>query len=152
MFYHDAGGTGLRRAALQAKISVMQPLVFFDGECGFCQRSIQWVARHDAGRFAFAPIGGATFLGAVPPDLRRTLPDTMVVRAADGRVLLRGAAFRHLLTQSRWPWRAAGLALSIVPRALLDVGYDAIARRRHRLSQGLTCPIPPASFTERVLP
>jgi predicted DCC family thiol-disulfide oxidoreductase YuxK len=35
--------------------------VFYDGECGFCDRCVQWILKHDRSKaFAFAPLQGIT--------------------------------------------------------------------------------------------
>ncbi|MBL9121527.1 MAG: DUF393 domain-containing protein [Phycisphaerae bacterium] len=106
------------------------PILFFDGECGLCARSVRWVLRRDRRRtFRFAPLQGETYrtLGiAASRDL-----STMVVTDHHGVHVMSDAVLaiaRHL----GGGWRVLGAIGGIVPRRLRDAAYRAIASRRHR--------------------
>ena len=61
--------------------------------------------------------------------LRRTLD----VLTGDGRVLVRSTAVLYLLEHLGGLWRAVGRAARLIPRRLLDLAYDGVARVRRRL-------------------
>jgi len=128
-------------------------MVFYDGACGLCHRSVRFaIARdRDGRRFRFAPLGGAAFRRLVPEALRRGLPDSIVVLTADGTLLARSAAVIHILEQIGGPWRLPGALLALVPQGLRDLGYDGIARVRHRLFGRPTdaCPVTPPELRAR---
>jgi predicted DCC family thiol-disulfide oxidoreductase YuxK len=129
--------------------------VFYDGECGFCHESVRFLARRDrAGAFRYAPLGGPTFLALVPAGRRAALPDSLVVRTEDGRVLVRSDAALHCLRRLGGGWRALAALLGAVPRALRDAGYDAFARSRRRwfARPGDACPIPSGALRARLDP
>ncbi len=130
--------------------------VFFDGTCGLCHRLVRFALAEDrSGRaFRFAPLQGATFASAMPAEARRQLPDTFVVLPGDGRVLIRSRASRHVLARLGGLWRAVGIALSIVPPFLLDLGYDAVARVRFSLfaRPEQACPVVPPHLRRRFDP
>jgi len=129
--------------------------VFYDGDCGFCHRSVRFLAEHDrAGAFRFAPLGGPTFLGLVPEAQRASLPDTLVIHTADGRVLVQSAAALHCLRRLGGGFRVLARLGALVPRALLDAGYAAFARNRQRwfARPPQACPIPPGSLRARLDP
>ena len=48
------------------------------------------------------------------------------------RNLARSRAALFVASELGWPWKAAGL-LGVLPTALLDAGYNVIARHRYRL-------------------
>jgi len=129
----------------------MRPLIFYDGDCGFCDRAVQWVAVRDRDAFDFAPLGGATFLGAVAEDMRQRLPDTIVVVSSAGDVLIRSAAARYVLKTVGGIWAALGAALAIVPAPLADAGYNLFARHRHRFVPD-RCELPSQALRKRLLP
>lgn len=129
----------------------MKPVIYYDGDCGFCDRAVQWVAAHDRGAFEFAPLGGQTFLRAVPDEVRRRLPDTIVVVSDEGEVLIRSGAARYVLTIAGGPWKALSALLAAVPKRVADAGYDLFARHRHRFAPG-QCELPPPAFRKRLLP
>lgn len=129
----------------------MKPVIFYDGDCGFCDRSVQWVARHDREQFDFAPLGGPTFMAHVPEAVRRELPDTIVVVTESARALIRGQAARYVLQTMGGPWRALALLIGALPASLVDRGYDWFARHRHRVAPEL-CGIPSPALRKRLLP
>lgn len=102
----------------------------------------------------FAPLGGPTFLGLVPQAERVRLPDSLVVRTEDGRLLTRSAAVVHLLKRLGGLWRVIGTLGACVPRPLLDWTYDGIARVRHRLfaKPDEACPVVPRDLRARFDP
>jgi len=128
-------------------------LIFYDGSCGLCHRAVRMVLAEDRGRpaFRFAPLGGAAFHAAVPPEVRAGLPDSLVVVRDDGAVLVRWAAVLHVLARLGGIWRALGVAGRLVPRPVGDWLYGRVARVRFRLFARPTdaCPILPPGLRAR---
>jgi len=144
-----AGGAGTAAASGEPE------LLFYDGSCGLCHRAVRFVLWADpSGRaFRFAPLGGAAFEAAVPVGERGRLPDSLVVRTADGALLVRSAAVVHLLRRLGGGWRVLAAALAAVPRPLRDLGYDLVARVRFRLFARPpdACPRVPPGLRDRFL-
>jgi len=128
-------------------------MVFYDGACGFCHRTVRFaIARdRDGSRFRFAALGGEAFRRLVPEPARAGLPDSIVVLTPDGRLLTRSAAVIHILERIGGSWRLSGGLLGLIPRAIRDLGYDGIARIRYRFfSKPLdTCPVTPPTLRKR---
>ena len=114
------------------------PVLFYDGECGLCQRIVRLMLTLDRGdRLRFAPLQGATAqaylrrhglptedfdsLIFAPRGLTDALPP---LSRTDGAL----AAVRHC----GWPGRVLA-TLRVVPRPWRDAGYRLIARWRYRL-------------------
>lgn len=121
--------------------------LFYDGTCGLCHRTARFVLAEDrdGGAFRLAPLQGPTFAAAVDEERRRGLPDSLVVQLPDRTLRLRSDAAVEVLRRVGGLWRVAGELLALVPRPLRDLGYDAVARVRHRLFQRPTeaCPLMP---------
>jgi predicted DCC family thiol-disulfide oxidoreductase YuxK len=128
-------------------------MIFYDGACGLCHRTVRFaIARDRDGRhFRFAALGGEAFRRLVPAALRAGLPDSIAVLTPDGRLLARSAAVIHILERIGGPWRLPGGLLALVPHRLRDMGYDGIARVRHRLFRKPTdaCPVTPPELRAR---
>jgi len=129
--------------------------VFYDGECGFCHWSVRFLAARDgAGRFRYAPLGGPTFLALVPEEKRDSLPDSLVIHTAGGRVLVESPALLHCLGRLGGGFAFLAWLLGLLPRAPRDAAYAAFARRRRRLfaPPADACPIPNLELRARLDP
>lgn len=111
------------------------PLILFDGLCGFCDASVQWLLAHDPERqFEFAPLQGEAAGGLIA---RHPLPDGL-----DSIVLVTGrgtpdealtwhsAAIFGICARLPMPWRALAW-FGLLPRPLTDLGYRTFARYRY---------------------
>jgi predicted DCC family thiol-disulfide oxidoreductase YuxK len=129
--------------------------LFYDGDCGFCHGSVRFLAAHDRhGAFRFAPLGGPTFLALVPEAARAGLPDSLVIRTADGRILVQSDAALHCLRQLGGGFRALAALVAFVPRPLREAAYAAFARNRLRwfARPKEACPVPPGALRARLDP
>jgi predicted DCC family thiol-disulfide oxidoreductase YuxK len=131
-------------------------VLFYDGHCGLCHGIVKFMmARDPEGTlFRYAPLDGPTFEATVPADARGPLPDSAAIRTTDGRLLVRSAAAIHIAERLGGIWRGLGRILSLMPRWLLDLGYDGIARIRSRIftRPEASCPMVPAELRQRFLP
>jgi len=127
--------------------------VFYDGHCGLCHGLVRFlIARDPIGeKFDFAPLQGEYCATAIPQAVRLSLPDSIVVRIDEGKLLVKSAAVTHILKRIGGPWRAIGMGLSVLPTSIIDFGYDSIARMRRRLfsTPANTCPLVPAHLQKR---
>jgi predicted DCC family thiol-disulfide oxidoreductase YuxK len=117
--------------------AVTTPVLLYDGGCGLCARSVQWILRRDRrGTLRFAPLEGryAAAVRAAYPELRDA--DSVVwVEPAEGRmaerVLVRSDAALAAAEYLGGVWRLA-LIGRLVPRLARDAAYRFVARHRHR--------------------
>ena len=137
-------------------LSYEQPdLIFYDGECGVCHRFVQFVlARDKKQRFQFAPLQGRTFSRAIPPLQRASLPDSVVLLTASGKLLDRSNAAIYVLSRLGGFWRVMAAGLRAVPQSLRDRPYDAAARKRQTWAArpATLCPVVPENLRGRFLP
>jgi predicted DCC family thiol-disulfide oxidoreductase YuxK len=128
--------------------------VLYDGTCGLCHGAVKRLVRLDRGgtRFRFAPLEGETaarLLEHAGPQ-----PDSVLVCTPDGRVLSRWSAVRHVLKRLGGLLTPLAWVAWLVPRALGDWLYDAVARRRRRLAKAPSgaCPLLPPDLARRFDP
>lgn len=130
--------------------------VFYDGTCGLCHRGVRFLVAEDpdGGRFRFAPLDSPAARSAVASMPPSGLPDSFVVRTAEGTVLVRSAAVRRVLERLGGIWRVVAAGLRLVPAAIRDRAYDAVAASRHRLFRrpADACPVTPAHLRARFTP
>jgi predicted DCC family thiol-disulfide oxidoreductase YuxK len=125
------------------------PIVFYDGVCGLCNRLVQFLLKHDkAGRLRFASLQ-SEFAEKVlrrhsidPKDLD-TLHLVENYEAPDERVLQRSDAILRAGRELGGFWTACSALGRIVPRGLRDVVYRLVARNRYRMfGKYETCLLP----------
>lgn len=129
----------------------MAPVIVFDGDCLFCQRSVRFIHRHDradAYRFAARQTpAGARLLADAGVGLA---PNSMVLIDDQG-TWLRSDAVLRIASSLGAPWSAAR-ALLAVPRPLRDAVYSLVARVRHGLTPFLpACELPDAALRAKIL-
>jgi len=137
---------------------VANPIVLYDGVCGLCNRSVQFLLKHDKdGRFRFASLQ-SNFAekvlgrhGLDPKDL-----DTVhVVENYDQpgeRVLQRSDAILRAGRELGGFWSAASSVARIVPRPLRDLVYRFVATNRYRVfGKYDTCMLPDPNQRSRFL-
>lgn len=134
-----------------------RPIVFYDGVCGLCNRLNQFVLRRDrSGRFQFAALQSAFARETLsrysrdPEDL-----DTLYLITDYGtpseRLFWKSRAALRVLREigGVWGWTRI---LSILPTAVLNAGYDIIARLRYRLfGKSESCMIPRPEQRDRFI-
>ena len=130
-------------------------IVFFDGECGLCHRTVRWLLAEDpdGASFRFAPLQGDTITTRLTSDRIAALPDSIVLLRADGALLDRSDAVVHILLALGGLSALLGRGLLLVPRPLRNLMYDAVARVRKsafRKPSGL-CPMLPPELGARFL-
>ena len=133
------------------------PILLYDGMCGFCAESVQFVlARDRKETLRFAALDSATGRDILERHPRvRGFDSVLFVEPADGtnpeRVFAHSNAALRVATYLGGPWRWLQLA-KFVPSPIRDAVYRLIARHRHRLSaKGPVCVIPTARDRARFL-
>ena len=131
-------------------------IIFYDGTCALCHRTVQFVLRHDreGKAFRFAPLQGSTFERLVPPAQRNGLPDSIVLRAANGSLLVRSESILHILRRLGGGWKFLAGLLDVIPGPLRDAVYNFIARVRYRVfgRREELCPLVPPEQRSRFDP
>lgn len=126
------------------------PVLFYDGDCGFCNRSVQFVLDHERRpEMHFCALQSSTakefFREHGFPQ-----PDLSTLYIWDGQKLSeRSSGALKVAGYLKWPWSWLR-AFAIVPRFIRDGVYNWIAKRRHRLAKGM-CALPTVEQRKRFL-
>lgn len=138
--------------------SVANTVVFYDGECGLCDRFVRFLLRRDRhARILFAPLQGRLARAVlVPRGLNPSELDTMYAVAGwqrpSERVLARSRAVLHAVGQLDGVWPVVARIALLVPAPVADAVYRLVATVRYRAFGRLaSCPIPPPEWRDRFL-
>ncbi len=141
---------------LPAKKDAMRRIVFYDGECGFCQKSIQTFLDLDAhGILQFAPLQGKIARTHLPHKLRtESAISTMIylelAPGEDARITSRSRAVFRIFDALGGLWRTLSL-LRLLPLCITDSVYNLIAVNRHRWGAATACRLPTPEESRRFL-
>lgn len=109
-------------------------VLFFDGECAFCNRTVGWILRHDRRRrLRVAPLRSELARQLLPPALCNPLDEGTVVLVEGERISTRSTAVIRVLRHLGGTWAVAAALLWCVPRPLRDAAYRFVAKHRHAM-------------------
>lgn len=134
----------------------MVSLVFYDGECGLCDYTVQFLLRVDTQKkFLFAPLQGQTAKKIFKEELDKYLgADSLILienyQTENQKIYLWGKGAFRILWLLGGAWKLVGW-ISFLPAFLYDWGYRFIARNRHKLFKQ-ACFLPTPEQKQRFLP
>lgn len=131
-----------------------QPTLFYDGECGFCNGSVQFVLNHEkAPVLSFAPLQGETAAETLPhSDLPPDIGQGTVVLYDNDHFFVRSRAALRTMAYMGGIFKILSRAFAIVPAPLADAVYNLIARNRKRIPVKTSCELLPPEKRKRFLP
>jgi len=110
-----------------------QPVLLFDGECGFCNRTIQFFLRHEkkSKKMHFAPLQSEEGIA-----LRKFFEidekiDSLIL-IKDHSAYIKSCAALRLAPYMKGLWPLM-IVFVIIPPFLRNIVYDMIAKRRMKL-------------------
>ncbi len=121
--------------------SAARNLMIWDGDCGFCRRSVQFAQRLDRNnQFDYAPFQSAPTVHNRPMNepLRRACERALHVATSDGRILKGGNAvllFLETTAHSRLLKRLFRIARSFPLVVFVEIGYKIVANNRSFFSR-----------------
>lgn len=113
----------------------MNPIVFYDGECGLCNYWVQWILNRDSERiFRFAALQSPFSKELFNALNREFTMQSLVVLKEDGEFVDRSRAVAYLFSRLK---RGAVFywLLLIIPRFIADIGYSGVAAVRKVLQR-----------------
>lgn len=137
------------------ELSETTPVLLYDGVCGFCNKAVQTILKHDRrGELRFAALQseyGQAVLGR-HPELRGVDSVVFVERGPGGeRVHVRSGASLRVAAYLGGAWKLF-LAARVVPAPVRDFFYDLVARYRYRFfGKYDACLLPPPEVRARFI-
>ncbi len=134
----------------------MRPLthiVFYDGECGFCDTSVRQIMSIDKSKtLRYAPLQGTTAVAALPASMRDPSElKTIVYLDREGALFTKSEAVIEILKRVGGFWKTFRI-FRILPIGFRDWFYDRVAERRRSLIDKASCPLPTPDQQARILP
>lgn len=124
--------------------------VLYDGDCGFCNRSVAFILKHERNSdIHFAAIQ-STFTQDFFEENGWETPNLSTFYFIHGGIKFeRSAAAFEVLKSLKTPYRWLRV-FRFLPRSFTDWMYDQVAKRRQRISKGF-CVMPSPEQRERFI-
>ncbi len=127
-------------------------IIFFDGVCNLCNRSVQLVFRHDPkGKFLLAPLQSAKSKIFLKHVNRQNENIDSIVLYDRGKVLVKSSAVLQISRSMSGLYPLLAVFM-IVPRVIRDRIYDWISRNRyHWFGKRDRCMVPSEKQMQRFI-
>jgi len=110
------------------------PVIFYDGECGFCNSTIQFILNKKKRPFQFAALQ-SNFANRTLEKVNIPIQMDTIYFLKDGKVYSRSSAALQISKGLKGFYPVLVL-LYIIPRFIRDAVYNGIAKRRHKIRSG----------------
>lgn len=105
-------------------------IIFYDSQCGLCQWSVKFFLFIDKKEsVAFAPLKGKKYIELIPQSYNKY---DSILYYLDGDIFIKSEAIINGVIQLGGFYRLI-ILIKIVPRFILDYGYDLIAKNRNKI-------------------
>ncbi len=129
-------------------------VILYDGECGLCDKWVQFVLKHDHRRiFRFAPLQSQAGKELLRDAGSSESEVSSMILIIDRRAYFRSTGALMILRQLGGFWSLFGI-FGFVPAGLRDAAYSLVAANRRRWfpKGGDSCRLPGPALTAKVTP
>lgn len=143
------------------KSSKGKHLIFYDGQCGLCDRVVHWILKHDLSeQFDFAPLNGVTAAKKIPYNslklnVNSSNEDTLVLienyQSDSPQIYILGKAAFRICWLLGGVWKVLG-SLAFLPSWMYNWIYRLVAKNRQSLFSMEQCQLHKHEFKNRFLP
>ena len=125
-------------------------IVFYDGDCGFCNKTIQFILKHEKRKEIYFSAIQSNFSKQFFKENKVPEPDLSTFYFYTNHLLFsKSTAAFALLRMMKFPYPLLQI-FRIIPVCQRDKIYDYVAKRRHRIMSGF-CVIPTIEQKTRFL-
>lgn len=124
-------------------------IVFFDADCSFCSRSVQFIYRYDSDEhFDFAKLGGEAYRRQVlnlktavrTPKTSKGTPDSLLLLTPEGKLLWSWEAITYIYQRLNFSsvqsldWSLKKM-MDLIPNSIGNAMYLFVAKNRYLFSR-----------------
>ncbi|WP_107037509.1 thiol-disulfide oxidoreductase DCC family protein [Brumimicrobium mesophilum] len=122
------------------EILKLERIVFYDGDCGFCNTSVQLILKNRKKDFYFIPLQ-ADISQKIMSKFNEEIKMNTLYLFEHGKLYKKSTAAIRIAKNLKSAYPVVFYLGMIVPRAIRDLIYDQIAKRRHSIRPGF-CAMP----------
>jgi len=124
-------------------------IILYDGECGLCNRSVQFILKHERNQNLQFTSLQSSFSKKIFSDFNiKTDFDESILFYRDGKLVSKSKAVLRIIPFLKWYFYPF-LVIWLIPNFIRDMFYDFVARNRKRFSK--VCKLPNPNQSNRFL-
>lgn len=130
----------------------MNYYVIYDGECGFCNKTIMFIAKNDK-RNIFKFVSSLSEFGKKLLEkyaIKGLEKSTIVLVENENRIYTKSLAIRKILLKIS-SYKMIGYLMFLFPKQLSDYAYDLISKNRKRIIKNNICEIPSPEIQKKFI-
>lgn len=130
----------------------MNYYVIYDGECGFCNKTIMFIAKNDK-RNIFKFVSSLSEFGKKLLEkyaIKGLEKSTIVLVENEKRIYTKSLAIRKILLKIS-SYKMIGYLMFLFPKQLSDYAYDLISKNRKRIIKNNICEIPSPEIQKKFI-
>ena len=108
------------------------PIVFYDGDCGFCSKTVQFVLNNRKNNLYFMALQNEKARNILSKNNIKIDYSTFYFYEKES-IFQKSTAALKLSKHLKNPYYILGFILHIIPKRISDYFYDTIAKRRHKI-------------------
>lgn len=128
---------------------MLNNIILYDGECGLCNRSVQFILKHERNQKLHFTSLQSSFSKKVLSDFNlKNDFDESILFYTEGKLFSKSKAVLKIIPFLKWYFFPL-LVFWVIPNFIRDLVYDLIARNRKRFD--LVCVMPEPKNSKRFL-
>jgi len=126
-----------------------ESVIFYDGNCGLCNRSVQFILKHERNQNLQFTSLQSSFAKKVMKEFgMESNYEESILLYQDGKLFSKSKAILRIIPFLKWYFYPL-LIIWLIPNFIRDKVYDLIARNRKRFSK--VCKLPNPNQSNRFL-
>jgi predicted DCC family thiol-disulfide oxidoreductase YuxK len=116
-------------------------IIFYDGDCGFCNSSVQFILDHRKKTFYFAPLQSDFAKKRIEDEAGKKIEMNTLYFLDHGKLYEKSTAVLRISRGLKGVYPVLFYVGIIFPKFIRDGIYDFVAKRRHKINPNL-CAMP----------
>ncbi|MGY0427149.1 MAG: thiol-disulfide oxidoreductase DCC family protein [Polaribacter sp.] len=126
--------------------------IIYDGDCGFCNKTVMFVARNDKNN-TFKFISSLSEFGAkllLKHNIKGLEKSTIILVENENEIYIKSVAIRKVLLKVP-SYKMIGYLMFLFPKKLCDYVYDLISKNRKLIINNNICEVPNSEIRKKFM-
>ncbi len=125
--------------------------IIYDGNCGFCNKTIMFIAKNDRNN-SFNFVSSLSVFGKkiLKKYNIKGLEKTTIILIKENKIYSKSTAIKKIMLELPY-YKLIGFLMFVFPKKIADYGYDFISKNRKLIIKNTTCEIPSSEIRKKFI-